>query len=114
MAQVRFHNSLISVNEGRFTVEGSEGVFQTYREAKREEQRIQEAQRQASVMTYWTVADLAEFTQLAAEMDIVYCEHCQVIPVHVDEKYCLACTADLVDDLAKRVVEQAQLDKGLY
>lgn len=68
-------------------------------------------------LTNWTLEDLVAMTQLAAELALqhdVYCEWCGVIPVTKDGKYCLQCTAELVDDLAKEYEQQMLVDGGLY
>lgn len=57
----------------------------------------------ATSVTHWTVADLAE-----------YCEHCMVIAIKENEKYCNACVEEIVEYLARVQGERDMADKGLY
>lgn len=43
-----------------------------------------------------------------------YCEHCLVVPVDVNDKYCVDCAQDITDYLAQQYVEQVSVDKGWY
>jgi len=56
-----------------------------------------------TTVTAWTVADLAE-----------YCEHCMVIAVEENEKYCDGCVNEIVEYLAQVQGERDMADKGLY
>jgi hypothetical protein len=70
----------------------------------------------------WTVGDLAELVEMACALDcdmadqgiLVYCEHCQVVPVTLGDKYCLGCAGEIADYLAVRFDEQWHVDGGLY
>jgi hypothetical protein len=57
----------------------------------------------ATTLTNWTIADLAE-----------YCEHCMVIAVQDNEKYCDGCADEITEYLAQRFCEQESVEKGLY
>lgn len=67
-------------------------------------------------MSNWTVGDLAELTHIAAELSLAqeYCEHCMVVSVADGDKYCYACTAELVDSMALAYSENVAVDGGLY
>jgi len=54
-------------------------------------------------VTQWTIADLAE-----------YCEHCMVIAIKDDEKYCDECASEVTEWLAVKYSEQNAVEKGLY
>lgn len=62
----------------------------------------------------WTKQDLAELTVQATLRDEGYCEHCQVVPVGFNEKYCIKCTEVMLDDMARWYKEQHLAEQGLY
>ena len=64
-------------------------------------------------MCKWTIGDLALLTSAAIEL-AEYCEHCGVVQIAVDDKYCDGCVNALVEYLAVRFDEQIAVDGGLY
>lgn len=67
-------------------------------------------------MSNWTAGDLAALTAEACRMSFTeeYCEHCMVVSVAEGDKYCYACTQELVDSMALAYSENVAVDGGLY
>lgn len=66
-------------------------------------------------MTTWTIADLANLTEKCIEInEREYCEHCSVVPIADNDKYCIDCLQEMLDDLAMRYNEQFLMANGWY
>jgi hypothetical protein len=57
----------------------------------------------ATSITHWTVEELA-----------VFCEHCMVIAVAEDDRYCLDCANDVCEYLVVWDAEQQCIENGWY
>lgn len=74
-----------------------------------------------SIVSSWTVEDLAELTVKALELEEEksYCVNCMVIPVDDNSEYCPSCYGELfadeiADSLAERFQQQIAIEGGLY
>lgn len=69
-------------------------------------------------MSTWTNGDLATLTHQAAVLllteDHDICEHCGVVPIAVNDKYCVLCLNEMLDDMAMAYGENIAVEQGWY